>query len=46
MDDSQEEFVERFRNLIMSAAPALNLSRKHPISSELLFSCVLVNETF
>ncbi len=36
--DSQDEVVERFRNLIMSAAPALNLSGDKPISSELLFS--------
>lgn len=36
--DSQDEFVRRFRNLIMAAAPALDLSGGHPISSELLFS--------
>ncbi|MDP8950714.1 MAG: hypothetical protein M3N18_00440 [Actinomycetota bacterium] len=36
--DSQDEFIARFRNLIMSAAPALNLSEKRPLSSELLFS--------
>lgn len=36
--DSQDEVVERFRNLIMSAAPTLNLSGDRPINSELLFS--------
>ena len=36
--DSQDEVVERFRDLIMSAAPALDLSAEHPITSELLFS--------
>jgi len=36
--DSQDEFVARFRNLIMTAAPALDLSGGRPISSELLFS--------
>jgi hypothetical protein len=36
--DSQDEAVERFRDLIMSAAPALDLSAEHPITSELLFS--------
>ncbi len=36
--DSQDEVVERFRDLIMTAAPALNLSAGQPISSELLFS--------
>lgn len=36
--DSQDEVVERFRNLVMSAAPALDLSGGQPISSELLFS--------
>ena len=36
--ESQDEIVERFRNLITSAAPALNLSGDKPITSELLFS--------
>jgi hypothetical protein len=36
--DSQDEVVERFRNLITSAAPALDLFAEHPITSELLFS--------
>lgn len=36
--DSQDEFVARFRNLIMTAAPALDLSEERPLSSELLFS--------
>jgi hypothetical protein len=36
--DSQDEVVERFRDLIMSAAPALDLSEEQPITSELLFS--------
>lgn len=36
--DSQDEAVGRFRNLIMSASPALDLSGGQPISSELLFS--------
>ena len=36
--NSQDENVERFRDLIMSAAPALDLSAEQPISSELLFS--------
>jgi uncharacterized protein YdaL len=34
----QDESVGRFRELIMSAAPALNLSEEQPVSSELLFS--------
>ncbi|CAN5769313.1 MAG: hypothetical protein H0U91_11340 [Rubrobacter sp.] len=38
MADSQDEFVERFRDLIMTAAPALDPSGERPISSELLFS--------
>ena len=36
--DAQDEFNKRFRNLIMNAAPALNLSEGQPLSSELLFS--------
>ncbi len=36
--DSQDEFVKRFRSLIMSAAPALDFSEEQPLSSELLFS--------
>ena len=36
--DSQDEVVERFRDLIVSAAPALDLSAEHPITSELLFA--------
>ena len=36
--DSQDEAVARLRNLVMAAAPALDLSGGRPISSELLFS--------
>ena len=36
--DSHDEAVERFRDLFMAAAPALDLSGGRPISSELLFS--------
>ena len=36
--DSQDEAVERFRDFVMAAAPALDLSADKPISSELLFS--------
>ncbi len=36
--DSQDEAVKRFRDLVMTAAPALDLSGGRPISSELLFS--------
>ena len=36
--DSQDEFSKRFRELILSAAPALNLSEAQPLSSELLLS--------
>lgn len=36
--DSHDEVVERFKALVMSVAPALNLSGGQPISSELLFS--------
>ena len=36
--DSQDESVKRFRDLVMAAAPALDLSGERPISSELLFS--------
>ena len=38
MADSQEEFDKKFRELIETAAPALNLSSKRPLSNELLFS--------
>lgn len=36
--DSHDEAVVRFRDLVMAAAPALDLSGDRPISSELLFS--------
>ncbi len=35
--DSQDEFDKRFRQLIESAAPALDLSKENPLSNELLF---------
>jgi hypothetical protein len=41
--DSQDEFNKRFRELILSAAPALNLSEGQPLSSELLFSWQATN---
>ncbi len=40
---SQDEFSKRFRELILSAAPALNLSEGQPLSSELLFSWQAAN---
>jgi hypothetical protein len=36
--DSQDEFVKQFRELILSAAPALDLSKEQPLPNELLFS--------
>lgn len=36
--DSQDEFAQRFRELILGAAPALDLSEEQPLSNELLFS--------
>lgn len=36
--DSQDRFMERFRELITSAAPALDWMGKEPLVSELLFS--------
>ena len=36
--DSQDAMVDRFRDLVMSAAPALDLSGDLPVTSELLFS--------
>src|SRR5215203_3704204 len=36
--DSQDEFDKRFRELIGSAAPAIDLGKEEPLSSELLFS--------
>lgn len=36
--DSQDEFDKRFKELIEAAAPAIDLSREQPLSSELLFA--------
>lgn len=36
--NSQDEFVKQFRELILSAAPALDLSKEQPLPNELLFS--------
>jgi hypothetical protein len=36
--DSQDEFVKQFRELILHAAPALDLSEDQPLPNELLFS--------
>ena len=36
--DSQEEFDTQFKQLIESAAPAINLSEEQPLSHELLFT--------
>ncbi len=36
--DSQDEFVKQFRQLIMSSAPGVDLSREQPLPNELLFS--------
>ena len=38
MADSQDEFDKRFRQLIESAAPAVDLAKEHPLSNELLFT--------
>jgi hypothetical protein len=37
MADSQEEFDKRFRELIETAAPALDYTKEQPLSNELLF---------
>jgi hypothetical protein len=36
--DSQDGFVKQFRELILSAAPTLDLSKVQPLPNELLFS--------
>ncbi len=36
--NSQDEFDKRFRQLIGSAAPAIDFGEEEPLSSELLFS--------
>ncbi len=36
--DSQDEFDKRFKELIESAAPAVDLTKEHPLSNELLFA--------
>ena len=36
--DSQDEFVEQFRELILNSAPAIDLSKEQPLPNELLFS--------
>ena len=36
--DSQDRFVERFRELILVAAPVLDVSKERPLPNELLFS--------
>jgi|SRR5215207_2771590 len=36
--DSQVESVEQFRELILSAAPVLDLSKEQPLPNELLYS--------
>jgi hypothetical protein len=36
--NSQDEFVKQFRELILGAAPALDLSKEQPLPNELLFS--------
>lgn len=36
--DSQDEFVTQFRQLILSSAPGLDLSKEQPLPNELLFS--------
>jgi len=37
MADSQDEFDKRFRQLIETAAPAIDLTKAQPLSNELLF---------
>jgi len=36
--ESQDEFDKRFRELIGSSAPAIDLGKEEPLSSELLFT--------
>lgn len=36
--DSQDEFDQRFRQLIEVAAPAIDLNQEQPLSNELLFA--------
>jgi hypothetical protein len=36
--DSQDAFDKRFKQLIQTAAPALDLTEENPLSNELLFS--------
>ena len=36
--DSQDEFDQQFKELIRTAAPAIDLSREKPLPNELLFS--------
>jgi hypothetical protein len=36
--DSQDKFVKQFRELILSTAPGLDLSKEAPLPNELLFS--------
>jgi hypothetical protein len=36
--NSQDEFAKQFRELILSAAPAIDLSKEQPLPNELLFS--------
>lgn len=35
--NSQDEFVSQFRELILSAAPGLDLSKEQPLPNDLLF---------
>jgi hypothetical protein len=37
MADAQDEFDKQFRELIESAAPAIDLTKDHPLPNELLF---------
>jgi hypothetical protein len=37
MADAQDEVDQNFRQLVQSAAPAINLSEDNPLSNELLF---------
>ena len=37
MADAQDEFDKQFRELIESAAPAIDLTKDNPLSNELLF---------
>ena len=36
--DSQDEFDQRFRQLIETTAPAIDLNQEQPLSNELLFA--------